>query len=177
VTSDRQGGSKSAETPLPFDDHASKAYTRFVADLNKWSSWITDAIGARNPWPICRDCQHQSCQWIRRPRPDRGHTTAQWLLDQVDWIRHQRSGASFATMIERHANKALNATDLPDGWSIEVGKCPELVNGQPCTGVITAVLAELEPSEMSCNVCGKTYASWQWIRAAKRIREREKATA
>lgn len=178
-TTERQGGSKSAETALPYDPRASRVKAKLIGDLTRWAGFITEELGDCKPWPACTSCEHQSCCWARAPRPadDRPATVALWLVDQIRYLKHQRAGASFAGVVATRVDDARTATDLPDTWEFNVGPCPELVDNEPCAGVIRAHIHAIEPSVLQCTSCGKEYRTWQWARASQRITKRKAAVS
>ncbi len=91
----RGGGgkpTKAAESPLPFDVHASDLADRVRNGLSTWIRHLCESRGVERyhgPAHPVGGCQHDSCRAIRAGGPlfDRTEDMATWLVAHIDSIR------------------------------------------------------------------------------------------
>jgi hypothetical protein len=95
-TTERSGGSKSAETAVPWSDKASKALDRLMNTLTTWVRLIVEERGDRG---------------LIAPHDD-ALSVSRWLLWHVGWLRHHKAAAQALTDIERAIDEIDQVMDL-----------------------------------------------------------------
>lgn len=161
----RYGGASKVggERPLPFDEKAGERAAAIGNTVATWARHVAESRGLSVPaptltlGPLCRHgmgCRHDSCERIRTRYRDVGvAAAAAWLLDQLEWLRHQAEAAeAFGDL--REASRTLEHVvgRPPDRWF--AGQCWELVDGQRCE---QELYAPRGASTVRCRACGFTH--------------------
>ena len=143
-------GSRSAETPLPFDPFASRIADELQNTLSTWARVLVEADGEPIHGPTCATvCGHGTCGAIRRRRRP-GNTLpalGRWLLARVGDLAHHEAGDEAKTDICAAVERAERAVDrTADRWY--AGPCDDCgrdLYAQPSAGVV------------ECWCCGAQY--------------------
>jgi hypothetical protein len=181
------------EQPLPMDPLASAASSELRAHLVAWvwdigdrRGWDRPAGGIDNPGG--------------EPTTD---TLARWMLHHVEWLRHYEHGHYCVEELTGDMRTARRVIDVPaNRTTFPVGPCPELTmvkityhavfppgisdpdtrHGLTTTETPTNCLGEVrayipntdtQPARLECSACHTVWESWQWLRAGRRIKDRE----
>jgi hypothetical protein len=176
-----RGGS---EQPLPMDPLASAATSELRHHLCNWVSIVAETRGL--PLPAAA---------IYHPGGEPGmDTLARWMLAHVEWLRHHEHGHVAVEELTGDMRTARRVIDVPaNRTTFPVGPCPELhvdrhlppdypvptsrdtfMSG-PCTGEVRAYIpnTDTQPARLECSACHTVWESWQWLRAGRRIKDRE----
>ena len=101
---------------------------------------------------------------------------SRYLLTRVEWLRHHDAALDVVDEVTSAVRRCRVVIDAPaNRTTFVVGPCPETDNaGLPCAGMVRAFIptSDGEPARMTCRTCQSTYATWQWLRAGKRILDR-----
>jgi hypothetical protein len=126
--------------PLPVDLQASERAAEIGNTVATWAREVAESRGlpvpspARAAGPVCQarswsrggwTCGHGSCGSIRH-RPAGVAVAATWLLEHLEWLRHQRQAAEAYDELNDAANrlKSLVGGPLPRWYA---GQCWEVV--------------------------------------------------
>lgn len=153
----------SAETPVPWNEHARAAHDSLRATLAQWAR----ATAARD-----EDERDQFEQIDLELVP-----LAEWLIRNTHTVRMLTDAGTAHVDIASAIRKARVVVDRPPNRArFRVGPCPEVRDGEPCNGEIWAYIptSETDPALMRCHEpgCPAEWDTTQWIRAARRIRRR-----
>lgn len=152
--------SRSADRPLPWDQHASLAASTLRGTLSTWARLVAEERGRDLP-------------------ADTMPAMAAYLLGQLEWIRHHRAAAEAVEQIRDAVDGAVRAVDLtPNSSTFLVGPCPEDdEQGVPCPGQVRAYIPRQLDREarMACGACGTAWEPARWMRAGRRILARRTA--
>jgi hypothetical protein len=153
----RQGdrvGSRSAETPLPWDQRASAAAynlrSMLVGNVRMLAGEET-LLG-----PACPACSHETCSAIRTARwpADEVPAMALWLLARVEWIRHHPSVDEVLDEVGYAVGEARRVIDSrPSLWY--AGRCLAATPAGPCQADL---YAQLTAVWVTCPRCRTAYA-------------------
>jgi hypothetical protein len=177
----------SSEQPLPMDPLASAATSDLRHHLCNWVSIVAETRGL--PLPAAA---------IYHPGGEPGmDTLARWMLAHVEWLRHHEHGHVAVTELTSDMMFARRVIDVPaNRTTFPVGPCPEvggtvavpwdpranqtgdvrtLTDDQHCPGEVRAYIpnTDTQPARLECNTCHTVWESWQWLRAGRRIKDRE----
>lgn len=136
------------ESPVYFQQAASEAIDGLKDSLR---GWAFDVSGSHQPDPAT---------YLWTELPDLGPRGDLPLLADEIGDAYRRG--------ERAIDAPANRTVIP------VGPCPDLmVDGQPCAGTVNAFIpADDRPPRMVCDTANEHWwASTQWLRTGKRIRD------
>lgn len=145
-------GGPSANTPLPFDERASRVVTEIHAQLVGWCLLLRDEGGAPLP-------------------EDSIAAMAMHLTGWLDWLAKHPAVGEFTAEVAGMAAAVERTIDLPPTRSrIFVGACPEN-DGEPCPGELWVTFPRDRASrpEVACTDCGSTYEPERWGRLAVRL--------
>jgi hypothetical protein len=121
---------------------------------------------------------------------------ARFLLANVEWLRHHQAGHDAVEELTGDMRTARRVIDVPaNRTTFPVGPCPEQFtivatmvtpaasatklayrqDGMHCPGEVRAYIPndETTPARLQCSACGTVWESWQWLRAGRRIKDRE----
>jgi hypothetical protein len=112
---------------------------------------------------------------------------ARFLLANVEWLRHHEAGADAVDELTGDMRTARRVIDVPaNRTTFPVGPCPEVTGHQAtstglqypllaCPGEVRAYIPNTEdqPARLECTACHTVWESWQWLRAGRRIKDRE----
>lgn len=154
-------GSRSAETPLPYNKRASDAATHLRSVLVSWARIVHEETDPAPIGPTCRRCKHRSCRAIRFRQlpPDTLAGIATWLRPRVGWLRHHRAGAEAWDEITQAVRDARRAVDRP----------AERLFAGPCNECDTDLYAIAGALSVTCPECGLMYeveARREWLLGA-----------
>lgn len=153
---------RSSETPIPWNDRASRALARFRATLVGWvrvcEDWRVTPEG-----PACRVCQHPTCATVRATRApdDTWQGMSAYLLAALPAFRHRPEVTACADDLDA-ATKAVESV---------VDRRPELTFYGPCGSVDYAddlpvpgsvpcpadLFGDKEATEVVCEVCAAVH--------------------
>lgn len=154
-------GGKSWETPLPWNDKASRAIDLIQNCITTWSNAL--AAVADEPLPDVDTAF--TIRWMRR------NITA--------FPRLERAGQA-AQALKMVADECLIVIDHPQiKTSFDVGPCPEGADVEPCAGVVR-VFVPADPDVsgwMRCRDCAMRWETTEWYRACQQILARRGGTA
>jgi hypothetical protein len=94
--------------PLPVDLNASNRAAIAFAAVNTWSRWVEQDHGGTIPTPSLG--QHPAA------------AAAAWLIDQLDWMRHQRQAEEAFTQLQAAGATIRRIVDAPPE-QVVVGVC------------------------------------------------------
>jgi hypothetical protein len=170
-----------AEHPLPMDPLASAATSDLRHHLCNWVGIVAETRGL--PLPAAA---------IYHPGGEPGmDTLARWMLHHVEWLRHHEHGHVAVEELVGDMRTARRVIDVPaNRTTFPVGPCPEFQpisvtpawNGtvvqqveQNCPGDVRAYIpnTDTQPARLECSACHTVWESWQWLRAGRRIKDRE----
>jgi hypothetical protein len=168
------------DTPLPMDPLASAAIDQLRGHLENWAKMIAEIRGYQIP--IAETLS----------RPANLDILSRWMLHHVEWLRHHEAGHDCVDELTGDMRTARRVIDVPaNRTTFPVGPCPEVdpgkqqevyitrsVDGQVtshCVGEVRAYIPNTEdqPARLECNTCHTVWESWQWLRAGRRIKDRE----
>jgi hypothetical protein len=164
------------EQPLPMDPLASAATSDLRHHLCNWVGIVAETRGL--PLPAAA---------IYHPGGEPGmDTLARWMLAHVEWLRHHEHGHIAVEELTGDMWTARRVIDVPaNRTTFPVGPCPETVGSMrpaldgavwvPCLGEVRAYIpnTDTQPARLECNACHTVWESWQWLRAGRRIKDRE----
>jgi hypothetical protein len=164
------------DTPLPMDPQASAAASELRHHLCNWVGIIAETRGL--PLPAAA---------IYHPGGEPGmDTLARWMLAHVDWLRHHEHGHVAVDELTGDMRTARHVIDVPaNRTTFPVGPCPEQAHAVTeyghalglghCPGEVRAYIPNTEdqPARLECSACHTVWESWQWLRAGRRIKDRE----
>jgi hypothetical protein len=176
------------EQPLPMDPLASAAASELRHHLCNWVTIVAETRGL--PLPAAA---------IYHPGGEPGmDTLARWMLAHVEWLRHHEHGYVAVEELTVDMRTARRVIDVPaNRTTFPVGPCPEFqppneptlegaaiihpVTGQwinlsrYCPGEVWAYIpnTDTQPARLECSACHTVWESWQWLRAGRRIKDRE----
>lgn len=129
------GGSRSAERPLPFDPRASE-----VAGLLKGA-----LVG------VVRVVMEERGEAVGEPEGDDSAALAEWLVVHVEWLRHHPAGDELVDEVTYAVSRVRGVVDRPpDQWF--VGVClHESDEGVVCRG---SLYADPRHTLARCRACG-----------------------
>jgi hypothetical protein len=165
-----------AEHPLPLDPRASAASSELRHHLCNWVSIVAETRGL--PLPAAA---------VYHPGGEPGmDTLARWMLTHVEWLRHHEHGHIAVEELTADMRTARRVIDVPaNRTTFPVGPCPEMFHvpqwptkfDDHCTGEVRAYIPNTEdqPARLECTLCRTVWESWQWLRAGRRIKDREQA--
>jgi len=182
-------GGRSGERPVPFDEKAVERAAMVGNTVATWARHVAESRGRRLPeWtrvqgPLCRlgmalplldrsrpSCAHGSCADIRRRGRAIGVAlAADWLVEQVEWLRHQPEAAEAFGELRDASRDLQRLVDRPvSRWY--AGPCWEPIGGVDedgeqlrCQTVLTAAPGA---TKVRCRECGTEYdakARKQWL--------------
>jgi hypothetical protein len=184
-----------AEHPLPMDPRASAAASELRHHLCNWVTIVAETRGL--PLPAAA-IYHPGGE----PGMD---TLARWLLHHVEWLRHHEHGHVAVEELTGDMRTARRVIDVPaNRTTFPVGPCPEAAvipsggsftitttitygadegsrqttsTGLHCLGEVRAYIpnTDTQPARLECSACHTVWESWQWLRAGRRIKDRETA--
>jgi hypothetical protein len=171
----------SSEQPLPMDPLASAATSDLRHHLCNWVTIVAETRGL--PLPAAA---------IYHPGGEPGmDTLSRWMLHHVEWLRHHEHGHVAVEELTGDMRTARRVIDVPaNRTTFPVGPCPEFQpisvtpawNGtvaqqveQNCFGEVRAYIpnTDTQPARLECTACHTVWESWQWLRAGRRIKDRE----
>lgn len=137
------------EPRLPINPAVSDARTHLHATLVGWVRVIADGQGEQPVihGPVCRTCQHPSCQAnadSRRQLPaDTLPAIAAWLARYVGLLRHTEYGPDAIEEILDAVEKAARTVDIPTRWIPLPSPCPvnDVDTTRPCGGALHYIAA------------------------------------
>jgi hypothetical protein len=172
------------EQPLPMDPLASAATSDLRHHLCNWVSIVAETRGL--PLPAAA---------IYNPQAEPGmDILARWMLNHVEWLRHHEHGHIAVEELTGDMRTARRVIDVPaNRTTFPVGPCPEEatntnatitiqaglrgpnVNVGHCPGEVRAYIpnTDTQPARLECSACHTVWESWQWLRAGRRIKDRE----
>jgi hypothetical protein len=168
------------EQPLPMDPLASAATSDLRHHLCNWVSIVAETRGL--PLPAAA---------IYHPGGEPGmDTLARWMLAHVEWLRHHEHGHVAVDELTGDMRTARRVIDVPaNRTTFPVGPCPEMAHHEPwfmvdarvptslthCPGEVRAYIpnTDTQPARLECSTCHTVWESWQWLRAGRRIKDRE----
>jgi hypothetical protein len=176
------------EQPLPMDPQASAAASELRHHLCNWVTIVAETRGL--PLPAAA---------IYHPGGEPGmDTLARWMLHHVEWLRHHEHGHVAVEELTGDMRTARRIIDVPaNRTTFPVGPCPEtLLPGtvvtsewehpsnrfaqgsnvdRHCPGEVRAYIpnTDTQPARLECTTCHTVWESWQWLRAGRRIKDRE----
>jgi hypothetical protein len=162
------------EQPLPMDPLASAATSDLRHHLCNWVGIVAETRGL--PLPAAA---------IYHPGGEPGmDTLARWMLAHVEWLRHHEHGHIAVEELTGDMRTARRVIDVPaNRTTFPVGPCPEMFHvpqwptkfDDHCTGEVRAYIpnTDTQPARLECNTCHTVWESWQWLRAGRRIKDRE----
>jgi hypothetical protein len=165
------------EQPLPMDPLASAATSELRHHLCNWVSIVAETRGL--PLPAAA---------IYHPGGEPGmDTLARWMLAHVEWLRHHEHGHVAVEELVGDMRTARRVIDVPaNRTTFPVGPCPETTTGLTtyghtdivaahCPGEVRAYIpnTDTQPARLECSACHTVWESWQWLRAGRRIKDRE----
>jgi hypothetical protein len=183
------------DTPLPMDPLASAASSELRHHLCNWVTIVAETRGL--PLPAAA-VYHPGGE----PGMD---TLARWMLAHVEWLRHHEHGHVAVEELTGDMRQARRVIDVPaNRTTFPVGPCPEAllqpslqttgptvadtfavtatattitVHPSHCLGEVRAYIPNTEdqPARLECSACHTVWESWQWLRAGRRIKDREQA--
>jgi hypothetical protein len=105
-------GSRSATKPLPWNDHASDAYTRLRIVIDTWTRQLNSEIGPGQPQPIHG---YDPGLGYTRPAvmPTEMGTQSQWLQARVNHIRLRPYAAGLWQSVKLATSDGWRAVDRP----------------------------------------------------------------
>jgi hypothetical protein len=160
------------EQPLPMDPQASAAASELRAHLVGWVRLVAEERG----WALPEDTLD---------------SMSRWMLHHVEWLRHHQAGHDAVEELTGDMRTARRVIDVPaNRTTFPVGPCPEFQpisvtpawNGtvvqqveQNCPGEVRAYIpnTDTQPARLECSACHTVWESWQWLRAGRRIKDRE----
>lgn len=150
---------RSANKPLPWNEHTAQVATDLAAVLVAWAREIHDH-GDTDP----RDPVHMA---ILHP----AHT-ATWLHRNFEALLRLEDIGEAADTIANSVIRAKRAIDLPSlRTRFKVGPCPEPADIGNCEGEVWAYIPA-DPDKQAWMRCANCAAEWdttQWLRAGARI--------
>jgi hypothetical protein len=169
------------EQPLPMDPLASAAASELRHHLCNWVTIVAETRGL--PLPAAA---------IYHPGGEPGmDTLARWMLAHVEWLRHHEHGHIAVEELTGDMRQARRVIDVPaNRTTFPVGPCPEYLSmtvtwdppgigarhvEQNCAGEVRAYIpnTDTQPARLECSACHTVWESWQWLRAGRRIKDRE----
>jgi hypothetical protein len=172
------------EQPLPMDPLASAATSELRHHLCNWVSIVAETRGL--PLPAAA---------IYHPGGEPGmDTLARWMLAHVEWLRHHEHGHIAVEELTGDMRTARRVIDVPaNRTTFPVGPCPEVVTEardvmEPttnrlmgiattwhCSGEVRAYIpnTDTQPARLECTACHTVWETWQWLKAGRRIKDRE----
>jgi hypothetical protein len=155
------------EQPLPMDPQASAAASELRAHLVGWVRLVAEERG----WALPEDTLD---------------AMSRRMLHHVEWLRHHQAGHDAVEELTGDMRTARRVIDVPaNRTTFPVGPCPELApRWEPmvmadalvnCPGEVRAYIpnTDTQPARLECNTCHTVWESWQWLRAGRRIKDRE----
>jgi hypothetical protein len=164
----------SSEQPLPMDPRASAAASELRHHLCNWVTIVAETRGI--PIPAAA---------VYHPGGEPGmDTLARWLLAHIEWLRHHEHGHIAVDELTGDMRQARRVIDVPaNRTTFPVGPCPEVtapadLDYRPnlhCPGEVRAYIPNdaTQPARLQCTTCHSVWESWQWLRAGRRIKDRE----
>jgi hypothetical protein len=169
------------EQPLPMDPLASAAASELRHHLCNWVTIVAETRGL--PLPAAA---------VYHPGGEPGmDTLARWMLAHVEWLRHHEHGHVAVEEVTGDTRTARRVIDVPaNRTTFPVGPCPEVVLASVhspgamsgtnpmhihCPGEVRAYIpnTDTQPARLECSACHTVWESWQWLRAGRRIKDRE----
>jgi hypothetical protein len=159
------------EQPLPMDPQASAAASELRAHLVGWVRLVAEERG----WALPEDTLD---------------AMSRWMLHHVEWLRHHQAGHDCVEELTGDMRTARRVIDVPaNRTTVPVGPCPEVTPPDPmfmvdarvpttvshCPGEVRAYIpnTDTQPARLECSACHTVWESWQWLRAGRRIKDRE----
>ncbi len=162
------------DTPLPIDPTASAAASELRAHLIAWAKLIATERG------------HQIPVAETLSQPAHLDVLSRWMLHHVEWLRHHEAGHDAVQELTADMRQARRVIDVPaNRTTFPVGPCPETVGAippaahgavwVPCPGEVRAYIpnTDTQPARLECTTCHTVWEPWQWLRAGRRIKDRE----
>jgi hypothetical protein len=163
------------EQPLPMDPIASATIDQLRGHLENWAKMIAEIRGYQIP--IAETLS----------RPANLDILSRWMRHHVEWLRHHEAGHDCVEELTGDMRTARRVIDVPaNRTTFPVGPCPEVIYiampGDPsmgtkycCPGEVRAYIpnTDTQPARLECNTCHTVWESWQWLRAGRRIKDRE----
>lgn len=150
-------GSRGSETPVVFHVKASEAYWTLRNILVSWAKFYAEECGADLP-------------------ADTLAALSRFLLKRAEWLRHHELALDAVNEITDAVRHAARLIDAPaNRTTFGVGPCPEVdTSGTHCCGEVRAYIPTSNdmPAWMGCDTCRKEWATWEWLRAGRRIMDR-----
>lgn len=148
------GGRRSAESPVPYDDRAREAF--WVLE-NTLSTWARDLLEHIDPphGPSHPDCLHPSCNRLRtwQPSSARPSAVATWLLGRLEQIRHHPAADECHDEITAAVLAVEHVVDRPmTRWY--AGPCTGSTEDGPCDAELYAAP---KAETFTCRDCGTAY--------------------
>lgn len=174
-TSRAAGGkaTKAAESPLPFDVHASELAGRVRNGLGTWIRHLCESRGAETlsgPTHSAGGCQHESCHLIRQgmPRLTRTEDMATWLVAHIEAIRQDESAPELLADLEVLQAELRAAVDNREtkfaGQCTTVLAVGDLIHDDDVITVVPSeracgALLRMRPgsSTVTCRACKASY--------------------
>lgn len=118
------GGSRSSESPLPFDVTASAVGGDLAAVLGVWAALVMEQRGIAAPLPGSAAC-------------------ARWLGRHIVWLRHHEAGGDCVLEVREAVRAARRIIDRPEGR----------VYAGLCSSCSAPLYARPGAAEVACRAC------------------------
>lgn len=146
-------GGKSAETPLPWSESASRAADMLHNCVFTWA-YRLDQVADEHI------------------EPSRILVTVEWMIRNHKAVARLEQAGQIATAFEGVILHCLKVIDHPAlKTSFEVGPCPEPADQGACEGAVHAYIPvdPNRPAMLRCLECEAAWNTTQWLRAGERI--------
>lgn len=150
---------RSANKPLPWNEHTAQVATDLYGVLIAWAKDIHNAGDTDPRDPLAMSIQHPA------------HMSA-WLSRNFNALLRLEDIGDFVDALTNAIIRARRAIDLPAlRTRFKVGPCPEEVEGEDCDGEVWAYIPSStdKPAWMKCNTCTSEWDTTQWLRAGERM--------
>jgi hypothetical protein len=136
-------GSRSANTPLPWDDRASRRVRALERLLDRWAWTVADARGITGIYGL---------DWPRTGAAG----AATFLLDHIDWLCHHQQGVTAWRVLTAAIDSAWSIIDRPETvWY--AGPCTAPVPDDLDGYCATDLYAKPDGPIVTCRTCGTHY--------------------
>lgn len=143
--------------PLPFNPRAGDLLAQMRHDLR----WLTELVAIE--------------RGLTGPPPNPGAQCA-WLERHADWLAAQPDAGAYKDTVSELVGRSYGVIDPGRLPLVLPVRCVELVDGEPCGGVLKATVRRDDdptPSVIYCDMCPLQLDTTQWHRFGRRyLRER-----
>lgn len=178
---------------------AVEVYTELALALTRSDRPGERTTGTRDPGLIVNEravearstIRHTLVAWCRLIADERGiglpaddiHSMARYIARHAEWLAAHPAAGDCSAELRELAHGEPWRIAYPTGSRVfEVGPCPETVDGQPCPGVVRAVLRRTDsllPSELVCDWrpdpvpdgwTGHRWPASEWLTLGRKLR-------